>query len=153
MEDRRDPDRPFWTEADVIHSYTRADMVRDGSLVEVEEKRVVEVGLTFPTALTQACYEDCVKWGDEERERSRVRFQDEGGRLHDVLWMALVGLMAFRKRAGRLPTAGEPVVFTVLRRPRPGRGRKMRVALQIVAGIGDDGRPCWTIATAAEDWT
>ena len=132
----------------VIHSYTRADMLADGLLVDVSaaarEKR-----LQLPTALTRACYETCVAWTAADAKRSRTH-QDEPGRLHDVLWMAFIyGLMP--NQLNILTLQDVPVRYTLLVRPRPGRGRVQRQSLQIRLGAGDDGRPCWTIGMADED--
>ena len=134
----------------VIHSYTRADMLADGLLVDVSAA-ARESRLQLPTALTRACYETCVMWTDEDRRKSRsLAGQDERGRLHDVLWMAYVyGLMP--NQLNILTLADVPARYTLLVRPRPGRGRVQRQSLQLRLGAGDDGRPCWTIGMRDED--
>ena len=134
----------------VIHSYTRADMLADGLLVDVSAA-ARESRLQLPTALTRACYETCVAWTDADRRKSRsLAGQDERGRLHDVLWMAFVCGLAPHAR-NILPLQDTPARYTLLVRPRPGRGRVQRQSLQLRLGAGDDGRPCWTIGMRDED--
>ncbi len=74
---------------DVIYSYTRAQAIADGVLVDVTET-AKEAGFRWPVAITRAVWEDCVTWSDEDSERQA--HQDESGRLWDVLWMAFVAI-------------------------------------------------------------
>jgi hypothetical protein len=71
----------MFEEADLIHSYTRADALRDGVLVDVSAT-AREAGLRHPVALTRAAWERCVT------VPPGVLCQDEAGRLWDVLWRA-----------------------------------------------------------------
>ena len=66
----------------LIHAYTRADALADGSLVDVTTV-AREAGFTVPVAVTRAVWLDCVAWADDGGA-----CQDEAGRLWDVLWMA-----------------------------------------------------------------
>ena len=72
----------MFEEADLIHSYTRADALRDGVLIDVSAV-AREAGIRYPVALTQAVWERCVA------VPPGVRCQDEAGRLWDVLWRAI----------------------------------------------------------------
>src|SRR5947199_7712089 len=66
--------------ADLIHRYSRADALRDGVLIDVSAT-AKEAGLRWPVALTCAVWERCVA------VPPGVLFQDEAGRLWDVLWL------------------------------------------------------------------
>lgn len=54
----------FWDDADVIARYSRADMLADGSLVDVEtvdgERPFLEAGVRFPVAMTRASYQKMI---------------------------------------------------------------------------------------------
>lgn len=129
---------------DPIHVYTRADMFRDGFLVDVS-RTAAEAGFLWPVALTRAVWEDCVAWTDEDNDRQRT-CQDEAGRLWDVLVVAAA--------AARRGSGGRAVTYPVYRVPRGGRARLPRpVELVLRSGPGDDGEPVMTITAADEDWS
>ena len=69
----------------VIHSYSRAEALDDGELIDVTEK-AREVGVLFPCALSRAAWESAVAWTSADTERTGS-YQDESGRLRDVVWM------------------------------------------------------------------
>lgn len=128
---------------EVIHSYTRAQAIDDGILVDVSET-AKEAGFRFPVALTCAAWADCVEWTDADSQRQTC--QDEAGRLWDVVWMASI---AARIAAG---TGEAQRAFTLLRVPRGGRGVKPRlVTLKLICGPGDAGEPVITIMQPNED--
>lgn len=125
----------------LIHSYSRAQAIADGTLTEVPEKIAREVGWTCHVAFTRAAWEDCVAWDDTDNDRKGT-VQDETGRLWDVLWMA--SRFTKGKRESR-------ALFPVHRTPRPGRATAPRkVILAAVAGPGDDGELIITIMQAGE---
>ncbi len=66
---------------EVISSYSRAQAIEDGVLVDVSET-AKEAGIKYPVALTRAVFERCVALPKRYRG-----FQDERGRLWDVLAM------------------------------------------------------------------
>ena len=124
---------------DVIYAYTRAQAIADGVLVDVSDT-AKEAGFKFPVSLTQAVYEDCVAWNEEDNRRQTC--QDESGRLCDVLWMA--SLAAKR--------GGQEILFQLYRVPRGGRGMKPRlVTLKAHCGPGDNAEPVITILEPNED--
>ncbi len=126
----------------VIHVYSRADAIADGTLVDVSE-HAAEVGFRYPVALTRAVWEDCVAW--DKADTAKQTYQDEEGRLHDVLWMS-----ALRARAAKT-TSESTVFFTVYRVPRNGRSRKpVEVQLKSVVSGGDSGEPVITIMEPQE---
>jgi hypothetical protein len=99
-----------------------------------------EAGFVFPVALTRTAWIDCVQWSAQDCKRQT--YQDEAGRLWDVLWMA-------RNAARR---GGSSIVFQFLRVPNGGRGVKARlVSLKMVCGPGDAGDPVITIMEPNED--
>src|SRR4051794_19875161 len=77
-------DEPF---GEVIHSYSRAEALADGDLIEVPEDLRREQGFRHPMAMTRAAWADAVAW-DEKDNRRKHAIQDETGRLCDVLTMA-----------------------------------------------------------------
>ena len=126
----------------VVSRYSRAQATADGVLVDVSE-RAKEAGFRWPVALTQAAWADCVEW-TEENSRRQV-YQDEGGRLWDVLVMAA--------RAAKADRGDGPVrLFKLWRVPRGGRGHLPRyTVLKMMIGGGDDGEPVMTILLPSED--
>ncbi len=68
------------TFGEVISSYSRAEALEDGVLVDVSAI-AKEAGISFPVALTRAVWDKYVE------VPPRVIGQDEQGRLWDVLYM------------------------------------------------------------------
>jgi hypothetical protein len=125
----------MFEDADLIHRYTRADAIADGTLVDVTET-AREAGFRVPVALTRTVWGDCVDWAPEDNEGAV--YQDESGRLWDVLWMA--GL------AAKANKDAERVAFKMLRVPRGARiEQPTPVTLLLDIGPGDDGEPVVTI--------
>jgi hypothetical protein len=116
-----------------IHTYTRAEAITDGFLVDVTDT-AAEAGFKCPVAITRAAWADTVKWTEADSKRQTT--QDEAGRLWDVLWMA-------RLAARR---GGSQTLFSLLRVLRGGRGIKPRLTtLKMHAGPGDNGELVITI--------
>ncbi len=131
----------FFSNADVIHAYSRAEAIADGVLVDVTAT-AAEAGFKIPVAITRAAWADCVEWNGEIEARKAVT-QDQSGRLWDVLWMAFL--------ACRGPGDSQRRVFELHRVPREGRGnRPRRVSLVVCIGPGDDPRPVITIMQTDE---
>lgn len=127
---------------DLIHSYSRAQAIRDGVLVDVTGT-AKEAGFKIPVALTSAVYEDCVAWTEADNDRKGT-LQDERGRLWDVLWMSL---LAARKS---LDSQRVPVRLVRVHREGPGDQPRL-VDLVMVVGPGDEGEPVITIMQPGED--
>ena len=53
----------MFTAADIISSYTRADALADGQLIDVTQT-AKEAGFRLPVALTRPAGADCVAWGE-----------------------------------------------------------------------------------------
>ena len=135
---------------DVIYSYTRAQAIADGVLVDVTET-AKEAGFRWPVAITRTAWEDCVAWSDEDSERQA--HQDESGRLWDILSMAInaIRLAASNARKG-VPQDPSLMLFELYRVPRDGKSiRPQLTRLKLVAGPGDDAEPVITIMLPNED--
>ena len=121
----------------VISSYSRAQAIEDGILVDVSET-AREAGIRFPVCLTRAAWEQCVTVPKD------VHGQDEQGRLWDVLWM----LRCAMKRA-----TGSDLTFSLIVQNRPGGmvERRDTVQLRALCGPGDDAAPVVTVMQPGED--
>ena len=126
---------PLFTEADLIHVYTRAQAIADGVLIDVSIM-AREAGFKVPVALTAAVWSDCVAWPRENA------CQDEQGRLWDVLTMARLEA----RRHGNL----QVLPFRVLRVPRGGTTPQL-TQLTLHIGPGDQAEPVITILQPGED--
>lgn len=125
---------------EIIYAYTRQQAIEDGYLVNVSEQGG-EAGFACPVALTRAAWEDCVAWSDTDSQRQT--YQDESGRLWDVLWMASRAAMR---------GAGDQVQFQFYRIPRGGRGTRPRLtSLVMHIGPGDQDEAVITIMMPGED--
>jgi hypothetical protein len=78
----------------VIHSYTRAQALADGVLVDAGPM-AREAGFHFPVALTRAVWDRYIV----PDERARQFGQSEAGRLWDTLWM---GRLAAKSSQGQI---------------------------------------------------
>ena len=122
-----------------IYSYTREQAIDDGVLIDISST-AREAGFRCPVAITRAAWADCVEW--DESDNKRQTYQDESGRLWDVLWMA-----SQSARRG-----GMEKLFQLYRVPRGGRGYRPRLAtLKMLAGPGDNGELVITILMQNED--
>ena len=126
----------------VIMSYTRAQALEDGVLVDAGAL-AQEAGFHWPVALTRAVWEDCIAWEDADNH-SQV-YQDQTGRLWDVLFMAA---MAIRQSSN----GGDQLRFTLHRVPRNGYSSRAEVVtVKLVVGPGDHGEPVITLLQPLED--
>lgn len=126
---------------EVIYRYTRAQAIEDGVLVDVSET-AREAGFRWPVAMTSAAWADCVAWSEEDNHRQV--YQDESGRLWDVLWMAFVAI--------RSAPGGTQLEYQLYRVPRDGKSVEARLtSLKLLCGPGDAGEPVVTIMLPGED--
>jgi hypothetical protein len=127
----------------VISTYTRAQAIADGVLIDVTTA-AKEAGFVWPVAISQGAWSDCVEWTDEDTRRQR--YQDESGRLWDVVYMAVRAIKSSRREPS-------PVrLFPLWRVPCGGRGKKPRLkVLKMIVGPGDDTEPVITIMLPSED--
>ena len=123
--------------APVIFSYTRAQAIADGVLIDLTEW-AAETGFRYPVACTAAVWNEYVV----PREDLRQLGQSERGRGHDLLWMLFV---AIRRSAGGKDTICFETLF--LQSPR----RRITARFKTVCGPGDGAEPVITIMLPNED--
>jgi hypothetical protein len=119
---------------DLIHSYTRAQAIADGVIVDVTAT-AREAGILWPVALTAAVHAEYVA------VPSGVECQDEAGRLWDILWMLACALRR-RPSGSRFP-------FRLYVR-NTNRAPRLFELHAVVAG-GDHGEPTLTVMLPHED--
>lgn len=127
---------------EVIYAYTRKQAIEDGVLIDVTEM-AREAGFRWPVGVTAAVWADCVAWSEEDN--GRQVYQDESGRLWDLLFVASYAVQTARQDDGSLK-------YDIWRVPRDGRSTDSQlVSVKLVAGPGDDGEPVITIMQLQED--
>jgi len=126
----------------VLSVYTRAQAIEDGILVDVSET-AREAGFKIPVALTRTVWNRLVALPDGYRG-----FQDESGRLWDVLWMAHY----YAVRASNSDRVRMCVLVRGIRKDLRDSHRPPRKHFPIVAiGAGDDGEAVITIMWPEDD--
>ena len=111
-------------------------------LIDVSET-AQEAGFKYPIALTAAAWADCVAWTENDNEKQT--YQDESGRLWDVLYMASHGIRASKP-------SGDRLLFKLYRVPRDGQSTKAELtSLKLIIGPGDTPEPVITILLPNED--
>ncbi len=123
----------MFSEKDIISSYTRAQAIADGFLIDVSET-AKECGFKYPVAVTAAL------WDNIESIPKSQRHQDVSGRLWDVLFMLFV---AIKRKTDDGPLIKYRIIMHV--------GRKTYFDLKAVIGPGDAGEPVITIMLPNED--
>jgi hypothetical protein len=123
---------------EVIHSYTRAQAIEDGMLIDVTET-AKEAGFRMPVAVTTRVWTQCVE------VPAKVQGQDEMGRLWDVLWLC-------RHKIGSSRDAGGDTLFFQVHVRNDNRaGMPPLVTLKVICGPGDQGEPVLTVMLPDED--
>lgn len=142
---------------EVIHSYTRAQAIADGALVDVTDADggSREAGIRWPVAMSAAAYGDAVRWdvgehGNVSPDKAATG-NSTAGRLWDVVMLART--LALPRACQIASMQGEARVdFRVLRIPASGRGTTATYTrLSLCLGPGDDGDPAITIVLPHED--
>lgn len=134
-------DSSLFENADLVYSYTRADAIQDGNLIDVSEL-AKEAGFRIPVALTVAVFERYANWTEADNERQT--YQDVEGRLWDIL--SMMRFQAKRIEASRL--------FELLCVPRNNNSKRktpIKVTLKALLHSGDDGEPVITVMLPEED--
>ncbi len=127
----------------VIYSYTRAQAIDDGVLVDVTDT-ATEAGFMLPVAVTRSVWDQYIEW--DHSDNNRQTYQDESGRLWDVLYMARQACIAVNKGDSR------ETLYEFYCIPRGGKGRlPRRTALKVHIGPGDGVEPVITIMLPNED--
>jgi hypothetical protein len=127
---------------DIISTYTRAQAIEDGVLIDISST-AKEAGFEWPVAMTAGAWADCVAWSDTDSQ-AQV-YQDQSGRLWDVIFMAFQAISLSRETGDRL-------LFRLYRVPRDGHSTDAELTtLKLIVGPGDSGEPVITILLANED--
>ena len=121
-------------EIDMIYTYTRAQALEDGVLVDVSEM-AREAGFVWPVAVTAAV------WALIEAIPPRYQgVQSVDGRLWDALWMAYCAIRMAKH-------SGTELLYSLILH----HGRRTYVTLKLVTGPGDHGEPVVTLMLPDED--
>jgi len=122
----------------VIYSYTRAQAIEDGVLVDLTEW-AKETGFRIPVACTSAVWNGYV----EPPAGTTELGQSERGRGHDLLWMLYLAIKAANE------THHEQLLFKVIF--LQASSKQETVTLKAICGPGDQGEPVLTVMLPDED--
>ena len=126
----------------VISTYTRTQAIEDGVLIDAGAM-AREAGFKWPVALTSAVWADCVAWTEDD-SRQQI-YQDESGRLWDLIYMASHAIRTSKE-------SGDRLLFQLYRVPRDGHSMEAElITLRLIVGPGDAGEPVITILLPNED--
>ena len=126
----------------VISVYTRAQAIEDGILVDVSDT-AREAGFSIPVAVTRTVWDRLVALPE-----SYTGFQDERGRLWDVVWMA----RHYALRASDSDRVTMCVLVRDIHKDLRDSNRLPRRHFPIVAiGAGDTGEPVVTVMFPEDD--
>ena len=136
------PRRPESYFGPTVFTYTRAQAIQDGVLVDVSDT-AREAGFSIPVAVTRTVWERLIALPEGYRG-----YQDEKGRLWDVVWMA--------SHAARRKRNSDRVTMCVhvrdIRKDLRDSMAPPRKHFPIVAiGGGDAGEPVITIMFPEDD--
>ena len=143
MPDTRTDTAPPSQDWPVVHTYTRAEALADGVLVDVTPT-AKEAGFEVPTAVTASVFNEYIKWTEEDAKQSRT-YQDQAGRLWDVLHLAAAKARSLHGRHQN------ELLYELYVVPRPGQDPPRLRTLKLIIGPGDDAEPVATIMLPRED--
>lgn len=126
----------LFSDADVIHRYTRAQAIADGVLVDLSAAcpDVCRQHYPVPVACTASV------WALIDKAVKNPRWSNDlNGVVHDLLWMS---------KACRQPVDVSTILFQVIIK---GAGRKSNYTFKAVVSGGDVGEPVLTIMLPEED--
>ena len=126
--------------APVISSYTRAEAISDGVLIDVSEM-AKEAGFKWPVAITARL---CGLIEPSEVEQAYG--QDLQGRLWDTLFMLRMAISRSNSK-----TIFYKVIFADEMKNSKNRLKQVTRTLKAVSGPGDSGEPVITIMLPEED--
>ena len=120
----------------LIYSYTRAQAIEDGVLIDVTEK-AKGIGFKVHTVVTDNLFHGYI----ETPAGLEGEGQSTTGRLHDLMVLALFAARAYG--------AGDRVNFKVAFLMAPGRKESIEVIAHM--GPGDNGEPVLTFMLPEDD--
>lgn len=131
---------------EVIYSYTRADALRDGVLVEIPAELCKEAGVVVPVAATSEVWH-LIDPGNLDL----MPGQSITGRIWDLLWTFAIAARSTRGR--HRSTVVFRCEFLLFREAMGGSEitERKTVTLRAVCGPGDQGEPVITIMLLWED--
>ena len=115
----------------IIHSYTRAQAIADGALVDITTT-AREAGFRWPVAITAAAHARTIAW-----DEGNGAMQDTDGRAWDVVWMGAHAARTLNSPATRAVEFG---VFVVPNTPG-GSAAAALVPLTLHGGGVEAGQP------------
>jgi hypothetical protein len=128
---------PSWRDTVVIHTYTRAQALADGTLIDLSPL-AAEAGFRYPVAVTAAVWQIL----EPSAELARLG-QSATGRAWDVL-QVLRAVIRHSGHTDRIPFAPLFVLDAAYPTPQP-------VQLWALCGPGDDEAPVITVMCEGED--
>lgn len=133
----------------VISSYSRAQAIEDGVLVDLMQPDTVgavrEAGFTIPVAITSAAFNKAVWPVDHPVAADWLKqYNDLQGRLWDVLWMLSFAIKCQRGKSA------DTIIYKLSIVDWESKRRRL-LNLKSVCGPGDDSDPCITIMLPEED--
>lgn len=131
-------DKNPFENAPVIFSYTRAQAIEDGVLVDLTDW-ARETGFRIPVACTAAIWNGYITPPAGTSELG----QSERGRAHDLLWMLYVNIR--RSRSAGQDLLLFKVIFLMAAE------KQETVTLKAMCGPGDNGEPVLTVMLPEED--
>ena len=126
----------MFTQADLIYSYTRAQAIEDGLLIDVNGT-AKEAGFKYPVAVTSGVWAEVI----EPDGKAKSQGESDTGRLWDVLWMLFVAIK-------RGQSNGSQTDYKLIATKD---GHQHMVDLKAECHGGDDGEPVITIMLPDED--
>ena len=143
----------FWDGTEVISSYSRADAIEDGELIDISEL-AREAGLKYPVAVSRGVYAILAPWDDgREGDHSGPKEgqalyglgQSFAGRAWDLL-----AILLYEVRQGQ---RGQRVDFAplFLMGHKWTQDRPMPVKMYAMCGPGDTAEPVITVMLPEED--
>ena len=120
---------------EIIHSYTRAQALADGVLVDVPPLGK-EAGIKYPVAMTRTLYEGVIVPDESGKDHG----QSVDGRLWDAVFMLRHAIV--NGDGGAVLTYR--AIFVM-------KGKQEEVEIKGMCGPSDDGSPCITLMYPHED--
>ncbi len=133
-------DKNPFQDAPIIFSYTRAQAIEDGVLVDLTEW-ARETGFKIPLACTATIWHRYITPPVGTREQG----QSERGRAHDLLWMLYLAIRRNKSKEFSEDRLRFEVIFLLA------PNKHETIELTAICGPGDRGEPVLTILLPDED--
>ncbi len=127
-------DKPLFNESDIIFTYTRADALSDGVLIELTPL-AIEAGFKLPVAITAAAWSAAIESPADCPEQSEM------GRAWDVL-----NVLLWKARQ-----CGEAIWLNITVSVQNSPTSSENIHLKALIHPGDSGEPVITIMLPHED--